>query len=29
MSVVFLDDGEYLASGSSDWTIGLWHIPSG
>ena len=28
-SVVFSADGEYLASGSSDNTIGVWRVSSG
>ena len=29
LSVVFSPDGEYLASGSSDNTIGVWRVSSG
>ena len=28
-SVVFSNDGEYLASGSGDKTIGVWRVSSG
>ena len=28
-SVVFSPNGEYLASGSSDYTIGVWRVSSG
>ena len=28
-SVVFSPDGEYLASGSRDSTIGLWRVSNG
>ena len=29
LSVVFSPNGEYLASGSSDCTIGVWRVSSG
>ena len=29
LSLVFSPNGEYLASGSGDKTIGLWSIPKG